>query len=183
MKKAIIGAIVILSLGMFGCSKGESNDINVMAVNKAEKVVKSEYVSRLKKTGESTAGNYEEGNEYNSRYADSEIHEERIYGADRDRYKDYVESISTFRTEDEEINKLHDKLIETSLDVYNMLDEIVSISIEHKEIMDKGDWTDNDEKRMGEIEEKQVVLEDMIENQQEHVENILGELGNILGVN
>ncbi|MDB8794288.1 hypothetical protein PN290_00240 [Romboutsia sp. 1001216sp1] len=49
--------------------------------------------------------------------------------------------------------------------------------------MYEGDCTVSDEKRMEEIEEKQGVIEDMIEKQQEHVENILSELGNNLGVN
>lgn len=183
MKKVLIGAMVLLSLGIAGCTNKGQDAINVMSVNKAEKVVKSEYVSRLKRITSNTVGNFSDGNEYSNRYSESDIFEEKIYGADRDRYKDYVENISTFRTEDEEINKLHDKLIEVSIDVYNMLDEKIKLGKEQNIIFEKENETDADEKRSDEIDERQDILEDMIENQQEHVENILSELSEVLGLN
>lgn len=185
MKKVLIGAMVILSLGVVGCNSKDTNTVNVMAVNKAEKVVKSEYISRLTRIGESTISNHEEGNEYDRKDSTSEVSDVQTYKPDRDRYKDYVENISTFRTEDEQINKLHDKLIETSLDVYNMSDEIVAIILESERIMDtnkKSDITEKEEKKVMEIIEKKDILRTQIYNQKEHVENILTELGNVLGV-
>ncbi len=179
MKKVLIGLMVILALGIVGCSSKDSNAINVMSANKAEKVVKSEYASRLKWASENIS-NFEE---YHSKYSESKITEEIMYGAKRDRCKDYIEDISTFRTEDEEVNKLHDKLIETSLDVYNMLDEKIKLGQEWNTILEKDNETEADEKRIYEIDERQEMLSNMVENQEEHVENILLELGDVLGVN
>lgn len=180
MKKILIGLVLILSLGLVGCSQSSNGDINVMSVNKAEKVVKSEYASRMKRANEIFS--FDKFEEYHTKYSESNITEEIKYGANRDMYKEYVEVISTFRTEDEEVNKLHDKLIEISLDLYSMLDESIELGAEWNNILNSNqdrDITDKEEDRLNEIEEKNSILSDMIKNQEEHIDNILTELSNL----
>lgn len=192
MKKILIGIVVLSVLSLVGCGNTESNNIELMSTDKAEVVVKSEYVSRVKRLAESTIGNdeiildeeekAEKEDEYDKKYLESKVLEEQFLGGDRDRYKDFTVGLSTFRTEDEEINKLHDKLIEVSLDVYNMLNENIELAIELDSLYDKEKMTETDANRMDEIEDRQEILEDMIDNQIEHTGNIGKEIFNILGV-
>lgn len=194
MKKILIGLGLILSLGLVGCTESSNDDINVMSVNEAEEVVKSEYASRLERIMENTIFNNEyislddedrakKEDEYDKKYVDCEVVDEQFYGGERDRYKDYTEGLSTFRTEDEEINKLHDKLIEVSLDVYNMLNEKIELAIEYDGLMTKeDDATESDFNRMDEIDSRDDILADLIDNQIEHIENIGVEIFTVLGV-
>lgn len=179
LKKSAL--IIALSISLVGCSN-TSNKVNVMPANKVEEVVKSEYASRMERIIKSTIHNYGEDNEYDKRYLNSKNPDEQFYGADRDRYKDYIENISTFRTDDEGINKLHDKLIEVSLDVDNMLNERVELAIEEENLYAKDKLTEAEDKRIDEIDERENKLEDLIDNQEEHVQNILDELAQTLGL-
>lgn len=193
-RKMLIGVIISLSCtAMIGCTSSK-NELNITSINKAEKVVKSEYVSRIKRLVENTLNNdvvilkdevtTEKEDKYDQKYLESKIFEENFYGGDRDRYKDFTEGLSTFRTEDDEINKLHDKLIEVSTDIYNMYNETIELGIEKEALSNKDvkSITDTDEKRVDEVFERMDTLEDMIENQQEHVGNIGDEIFNTLGV-
>lgn len=193
MRKILIGAMTLVScLGLVGCTSSD-NKINITPINKAEKVVKSEYVSRIKRLVDDTISNdevvlnedeeAEKEDEYDKKYLESEVLEEKFHGGDRDRYKEFTEGLSTFRTEDEEINKLHDKLIEVSTDIYNMYNEKIELAVEKDKMYSKDHkTTDADYKRIDEIDERIDVLEDMIDNQTEHVGNIGNEIFTTLGV-
>ena len=182
MKQKLLCIMVLLSLSLVGCSNS-TNDINVMKADKAETVVKSEYVSRMKRAVEN-----KKSEEYKEKYSESEIIDELMYGGERDSYKDFIEDVSTFRTEDEDINKLHDKMIEVSLDLYNMYDEEINLGIEEEDIYNKSeelkrDITDDEDAKLDEIMERKDVLKEMIDNQEEHLQNITEEIGNTLGLN
>ncbi len=169
--KKILGFVMLLSLSLVGCSNS-TNNINVMKANKAETVVKSEYVSRMKRAFEKKTSI-----EYREKYLESQIIDELMYGGERDSYKDFIEDVSTFRTEDEDINKLHDKMIEVSLDLYNMYDEEINLGIEEEYIYNKSeelkrDITDDEYAKLDEIMERKDVLKEMIDNQEEHLQNI-----------
>lgn len=173
---------MLLSLSLVGCSNS-TNNINVMKANKAETVVKSEYVSRMKRAFEKKTSI-----EYREKYLESQIIDELMYGGERDSYKDFIEDVSTFRTEDEDINKLHDKMIEVSLDLYNMYDEEINLGIEEENIYNKSeelkrDITDDEDVKLDEIMERKDILKEMIDNQEEHLKNITEEIGNTLGLN
>ena len=192
-KKFLIGVMTLLPcLGLVGCTSS-NNKLNITPINKSEKVVKSEYVSRIKRLIESTISNdeivlnedeeAEKEDEYDKKYLESEVLEEKFNGGNRDRYKDFTEGLSTFRIEDEEINKLHDKLIEVSTDIYNMYNEKIELAVEKDKMYAKDHKTsDADYKRIDEIDERDEILEDMIENQIEHTGNIGNEIFNTLGV-
>ena len=180
--KKILGFVMLLSLSLVGCSNS-TNNINVMKANKAETVVKSEYVSRMKRAFEKKTSI-----EYREKYLESQIIDELMYGGERDSYKDFIEDVSTFRTEDEDINKLHDKMIEVSLDLYNMYDEEINLGIEEEDIYNKSeelkrDITDDEDAKLDEIMERKDVLKEMIDNQEEHLQNITEEIGKTLGLN
>lgn len=180
--KKILGLVMLLSLSLVGCSNS-TNNINVMKANKAETVVKSEYVSRMKRAFEKKTSI-----EYREKYLESQIIDELMYGGERDSYKDFIEDVSTFRTEDEDINKLHDKMIEVSLDLYNMYDEEINLGIEEENIYNKSeelkrDITDDEDVKLDEIMERKDILKEMIDNQEEHLKNITEEIGNTLGLN
>ena len=180
--KKILGLVMLLSLSLVGCSNS-TNNINVMKANKAETVVKSEYVSRMKRAFEKKTSI-----EYREKYLESQIIDELMYGGERDSYKDFIEDVSTFRTEDEDINKLHDKMIEVSLDLYNMYDEEINLGIEEENIYNKSeelkrDITDDEDVKLDERMERKDILKEMIDNQEEHLKNITEEIGNTLGLN
>lgn len=194
MKKIIISIMTLVScLGLVGCTSSD-NELNITPLNKAEKVVKSEYVSRIKRLVNDTISNdevvlnedeeAEKEDKYDKKYLEAKIYEEQKYGGNRDRYKDFTEGLSTFRTDDEEINKLHDKLIEVSTDVYNMHNETIELGIEKETLSNKDvkSITEADDKRADEVLERMKALEDMIDNQIEHVGNIGDEIFNTLGI-
>lgn len=173
MKKLIIGAIVILSLGIVGCE------------DKQEKVILSEYKDRLERVyNETIKGNYtkkylgEKEDEYADRYKDSTNAAEMSgNGAIRDRYKDFVEDISTYGVEDEEINKLHNKLIEVSANVYDLYSEYIESS-DKLGTMEEVDNPNYD--NMDNISENMSETIKKARNQEEHVINLLEEIGNKL---
>ncbi|WP_170075931.1 hypothetical protein [Paraclostridium dentum] len=166
MKKILVALIMLLSLSLVGCSK-------------AEKVVNSEYVSRMERLTHDTIRNTEV---YNEKYLDSEVVNEKYLGGKRDSYKDFADGLSAFRTEDEEINKLHDKIRDVSLDLYNRINEKIQLEREQTKLYSKSDLTDEEEKRLKEIEKRQNELEDMLKNQEEHIGNIGYEISKKIGV-
>lgn len=170
--------VAILCLGLIGCNDINKNGIDIMSSSKSEEVVKSEYASRFGRLIENTIKN----DEYDEPYIDSEVLEEQYNAGDRDRFKDFTEGLSTFRTKDEEINSLHDKLIEVSLDVYNMYNELISLAFEMDNIYAGENISDTQFDRIDEINERHDMLRGMIENQIEHVGNIGGDIVSILGL-
>lgn len=191
MRKKILNLsfFIICLILTVGCTNSSSqNNLSLTPLDKAEVVVKSEYVSRIKRLLEATIRNdvyvslnandrAEKEDDYDKVYLESTVLEEQFFGGDRDRFKDFVIGLSTFRTSDEEINNLHDKLIEVSLDVYSMLDENIELGIEAE-----GLDIFEEKERLDVIDERQDALEDMIDNQREHAGNILTEVFDILGV-
>lgn len=184
MKKIIIGITVILALGLVGCSeeKGSNdakNDIKTMSTSKAEKLDKLEYASRFKKLSDDNFT----GTEHEEKYSDSKLEVEKESGADRDIYKNLAEGLSTFKSEDEGINQLHDKVIELSTDVYTMANERIELGREGEKLKSKeGDLTEKEKHRLDEITDKISLLQDMIDNQKEQVSYIGKEIGGILGI-
>lgn len=167
MKKGLLLLLTILTLSIsVGC-------------NKAEKVVKSEYVSRMERLTHDTIRNTEG---YKEKYIDSEVVNEKYLGGKRDSYKDFADGLSTFRTEDEEINKLHDKLKEVSIDLDNIINEMIELEKEQTKLYDKSDSTEKDDKRLEEIYKRQDTLEDMLKNQEEHIGNIGQEIFKKIGL-
>lgn len=166
MKKILVILILTLSFGLVGCSK-------------AEKVVNSEYVSRMERLTHDTIRNTEV---YNEKYLDSEVVNEKYLGGKRDSYKDFADGLSTFRTEDEEINKLHDNIREVSLDLYNRINEKIELEREQTKLYSKSDLTDEEETRLKEIEKRQDALEDVLKNQEEHIGNIGYEISKKIGL-
>lgn len=176
MKKIIIGITVILALGLVGCSEEKSsndtkNNIKTMSTSKAEKLDKLEYAIKWKSLQDDIFANYE----YNERYSDSKVSEERLSGGDRDMYKDLANVLSTFRSEDEGINQLHDKMIELSTDVSNMINERIDIVREAEKIDPKGNMPEKEGQRYS-------VLGDMSSNQKEQINYIRKEIAGILGI-
>ncbi|MDB8802751.1 hypothetical protein PN294_11160 [Romboutsia sp. 1001216sp1] len=171
MKKVLLGAIVLLALGVVGCSSGE----------KQEKVIISEYKDRLERAYNKTIkGNYtktylgEKEDEYADRYKDSEnIAEMSGNGAIRDRYKDFVEDISTYGVEDMEINSLHNKLIEVSTNVYDLYAEYIESS---GKLGDMEEVDNPDYDSMNNIAETMTETIEEARNQEKHVVNLLKEI-------
>lgn len=182
MKKIIIGITVILALGLVGCAGEEksSNDTKLMSASKAEKVDKLEYASRFKKLSDDNF----RGNEHEEKYSDSKLEVEKESGADRDIYKNLAEGLSTFRSEDEGINMLHDKTIEFSTDVYNMANERIELGREGEKLKSKeGNLTEKEKQRLDEINDKIYLLKDMIDNQKKQLSYIGEEIAGTLGIN
>ncbi len=167
MKKGLLLLITILVLSIsVGC-------------NKAEKVVKSEYVSRIERLTHDTIRNTEV---YNEKYLDSEVVNEKYLAGKRDSYKDFADGLATFRTEDEEINKLHYKIQEVSLDLYERINEKIELEREQTKLYSKVDLTDKEEQRLKEIDKRQNTLEDILKNQEEHIGNIGYEISKKIGL-
>lgn len=102
MKRTLVGVIFVLMIGLVGCNQStQKSNLNIMSSNEAEKVIETEYISRMKRSLKSTLYDYEENGKYYSMYKDKEICDEVIYGRDKERYKYFIEDISTFRTENE----------------------------------------------------------------------------------
>lgn len=172
-----------------GCSNSASkDDISLTPSDKAEVVVKSEYVSRLTRLSDETLtmGYDEKTEKYDKKYENSKGLKEKFHGGDRDMYKDFTEGLSTFRTKDDELNELHDKLIEVSLDVYDLYKELIDLDYEKDNMYDDlesrkvKDFTDDEHEKMDEIYDRMDIVETMIENQEEHVENILSEMNDFI---
>jgi len=198
MKKILVPLIIVLALSIVGCSNSNitTNAINIMSVSKAEKVAKYDYAAMLNRLIEKTLNNDElvtnKDDEskyeykYDEKYLKSDVPLEKSLGGTRDRYKDFIEGISTFRTEDEEINKLHDNLIEVCLDIHTMINEAIELEKQNIEL-DKVEATNLDEiktknDKMMEAIEKCEILETMINNQIEQIDNIVDDISTLLGV-
>ena len=174
--KNILLLVLVSMFGLVGCSSSiDGNNINLISSQKAEVVVKSEYVSRLTRLCESTIylSYDEEKEQYISKYYESKVLQEKHYGGDRDIYKDLTEGLSAFRTKDDDINKLHYKLIEVSLDIYNLYKEYIDLGYElngmYERLMDRKvkDFTDEEHEICEEIDERLDIIETMIENQED----------------
>lgn len=183
----LIGIVSLLGFGVVGCSdnKEEKEKLNITPKENAEEVVCTEYITRLGKVVQDTIYNYEENNKYD-KYENSYEKEhsskddynsnEYIYGDNKERYKDLIEEITKFKPDDENIDKLHDKIIEVSRDIYNKYIEIINIGLEENKINKKETLSKEDEEKLDKLEEQQDVLEDEIENQEKHLENISTEI-------
>lgn len=160
MKKILAILIFTLSFGLAGCSK-------------VEKVVNSEYVSRMESLTHDTIRNTEA---YDEKYFDSEVVNEKYLAGKRDSYKDFADGLSTFITEDEEINKLHNNLKEVSMDLYNIINEKIELEKEQVKLYNKSNLTEKEDNRLKEIEKRQDILEDMLGNQEGNIGNIGNEI-------
>ncbi len=69
-----------------------------------------------------------------------------------------------------------------------MYDEEINLGIEEEDIYNKSeelkrDITDDEDAKLDEIMERKDVLKEMIDNQEEHLQNITEEIGKTLGLN
>lgn len=106
MRKLLIVFIIGLSLLSVGC--GESS----------EKLTNNEYVAKLTTTIKDTI---------ESVYLKAEDLKENSDLEDKEKFNEFIKSITKFKTDDESINMLNDKMIEVSKEVYNMLDERINL--------------------------------------------------------
>lgn len=163
MKKILLGLILILSLGAIGCNNQNKN-IKLTNANNAEKVVKSEYSSRIQRLFKDTLSSDIDENKYTK----------------IDRYKDFTEKLSTFRTNDDEFNFLHDKMIEVSLDIYNMRSKAKDLYYKYENLKDKDDETN--EKKLEKLDKQIDELLLKVKNQEEHWDNIAKEMNKSLEI-
>lgn len=185
-KILLILMISILGFGVVGCSDSNKKEkLNITPKENAEEVVCTEYITRLGKVVQDTIYNYEEDNKYDKYEKEYEKEHsskddynsnEYIYGDNKERYKDLIEGITKFKPDDENIDKLHDKIIEVSSDIYNKYTDIINIGLKENEINKKEKLSKEEEQQLDDLVKQQDSLVDEIEQQENHLKNISTEI-------
>ncbi|WP_304341029.1 hypothetical protein [Metaclostridioides mangenotii] len=177
MKKVLLVFAVIISLGLVACSNGNigNNTNNKQDINKEKttKIVNGVEVTLTDKAKK--IENYEYVDEFQNlfnklykKYGEKVHHPDRdsieYYKASKAQHKEFVESLSKFRTNDENVNKYHDQLIEIFSNRVKINGDMIKLIEEKNKLKDKDSITDDDQKNIDKFSNQIEVLKKMIEN-------------------
>lgn len=195
MRKVLIVFIVIFSLGLVACSNGNIgnntnkkqdankekttkmvNGVEVTLTDKAKKIENYEYVDEFQNLF----------NKLYKKYGEKVHHPDRdsieYYKASKAQHKEFVESLSKFRTNDENVNKYHDELIEIFLNRVKLNGDMIKLIEERYKLKEKDSITDDDQKMIDRFRNQIEVLKEMIENSGVKNTECIEKLEDALGV-
>ncbi len=185
---------MIISLGLVACSNGNIgnnankkqdankekttkivNGVEVTLTDKAKKIENYEYVDEFQNIF----------NKLYKKYGEKVHHSDRdsieYYKASKAQHKEFVGSLSKFRTNDENVNKYHDELIEIFLNRVKLNGDMIKLIEEKNKLKDKDSITDDDQKNIDKFSNQIEVLKEMIENSGVKNTECIEKLENALG--
>ncbi|WP_024621581.1 hypothetical protein [Metaclostridioides mangenotii] len=195
MKKVLLVFAVIISLGLVACSNGNigNNANNKQDINKEKttKIVNGVEVTLTDKAKK--IENYEYVDEFQNlfnklykKYGEKVHHPDRdsieYYKASKAQHKELVESLSKFRTNDENVNKYHDQLIDIFSNRVKLNGDMIKLIEEKNKLKEKDNITDDDQKNIDKFSNQIEVLKKMIENSGVKNTKCIERLEEVLGV-
>lgn len=134
MKKILISFLLIIPLVLTGCSSYNSNISKGKESLKVEVLSKDKYLNKLNELLNETilppyylSTNPQEfqGDKYTKKYEKYKNYdvEKQNNLADRDRYKDFLENITKFKPNDDDMNRFHNRIIKYAVSIRFALEE------------------------------------------------------------
>lgn len=171
MRKLLIGIILVLALGAVGCSsKNDIMELNLTPENKVEVLSRSEYMLRLEELFQENKFFGISEDEYMPKYKEDLEKLKEYFSKDNQEVKERMESIkmyfvnekriaeglSSFKSEDDDINKIHYELFKVYKESYEYRKNHLETLKEGKEYHYNGVVSADLIARKGEVKENMI---------------------------
>lgn len=180
MKRLIIGFMLVFAMVTVGCSSGESYKLASSSdIDTYSKYKYPDYANKVGNIKQDTIKNYDIVTNTIDKLGEEIDFDIATNKGEQTTEKLFIEQLSSIKTDNEDINKEQQELLDMSIEIFNSYNDVIKLwENEEKERGGKGDHqlNDSEKEKIDKLFNEAVSIEDYIKKQKDKREKKIEEL-------